>query len=123
MISRIGVIVVAVGLSLGSVTTAQTNPKSEAPLVSPQSAKVHRLLDQVWDLAVDQVEQEKAIAILRKADKVDPNFAIAHEILAQASLDPAERVSEQKRRSQPKATPAPLSKQLLIGFRMPRTTN
>lgn len=71
--------------------------------MSPMSANAHPLLDQVWDLAVDQVEQEKAIAVLQNAVKADPNFAIAHEILAQASLDPAERVSEQRKASATKS--------------------
>ncbi|MEP6644820.1 MAG: hypothetical protein ABJA69_09990 [Acidobacteriaceae bacterium] len=97
MISRLSAIVIAVSLSLGAMSAAQTKTRGEALLVTPNSAQLYRLLDQVWNLAVDQVEQEKAIAVLRKAVKADPNFAIAHEILAQASFDPAERVSEQKK--------------------------
>ena len=33
---------------------------------------------------------------MRKVVKIDPNFAMGHEILAQISLDPAEQISEQK---------------------------
>ena len=108
--------VIAVGLLLGSVSSAQTAPPSEVRLLTPSSAKAHRLLDQVWDLAVDQVEQEKATAILRKAVADDPNFAIAHEILAQASLNPGERASEQRKAYSTKSHASPAEQTIVDWF-------
>jgi tetratricopeptide (TPR) repeat protein len=97
MISRLRVILIAVGLAFGSAAAAQTDPHITVLPLTTKSAKAHRLLDQAWDLAVDQVEQVKAILVLRKAVKADPNFAMGHEILAQMSLDPSEQVSEQRK--------------------------
>jgi tetratricopeptide (TPR) repeat protein len=95
-------------LLLWSVRFAQASPQPDVLPLSTKSAKAHRLMDKVWDLEADQVEQAKACVVLRKIVRIDPNFAIAHEILAQFSLDPAEQVSEQKRAFATKghATPA-----------------
>jgi tetratricopeptide (TPR) repeat protein len=95
MISRLTVILIAASLAFGSAAAAQTDPHITVLPLTTKSAKAHRLLDQAWDLAVDQVEQVKAIRVLRKAVQTDPNFAMGHEILAQMSLDPSEQVSEQ----------------------------
>ena len=95
MISRLSAIVIAVGLSFGAVATAQTDPRTVVLPLTTKSTKVHRLLDQAWDLGIDQVEEVKAIAVLRRVVKIDPNFALGHELLAQISLDPAEQISEQ----------------------------
>jgi tetratricopeptide (TPR) repeat protein len=54
------------------------------------------LLDRAWVLDADQVEQTQAIEVMRKVVKLEPEFAMGHEILAQISLDPAEQMSEQK---------------------------
>jgi len=48
-------------------------------------------------LYIDHVEQPGAIGILRQAVKVDPQFAMGHELLAQISLDSAEQLSEQQK--------------------------
>jgi tetratricopeptide (TPR) repeat protein len=96
MISRLSVIVITVGLAFGSAA-AQTDPHLTMLPLTTKSAKAHRLLDQAWDLAIDRLEQVKAILVLRKAVKCDPNFAMGHQILAQMSLDPSEQVREQKR--------------------------
>jgi tetratricopeptide (TPR) repeat protein len=78
------------------IASAQKLPRgSEMPL-SAKSAHVFRLLDQAWILDSDQGEQAKAIDVMRKVVKMEPEFAMGHEILAQISLDPAEQVSEQK---------------------------
>ncbi|GAC1438915.1 MAG: hypothetical protein NVS1B11_35930 [Terriglobales bacterium] len=116
MVLKLSAMVIAVGLLLGSVSSAQTEAPSEARLLTPSSAKVHRLLDQVWDLAVDQVEQEKATTILRKAVEDDPNFAIAHEILAQVSLNPAERVTEQRKAYSTKSHASPGEQKIVDWF-------
>jgi len=96
MISRLSAILLAVGLAFGSAA-AQTDSRTSVLPLTTKSAKARRLVDQAWDLAVDQVEQVKAIKVLRKAVKADPNFAIGHEILAQTSLDPSEQVGEQRK--------------------------
>ena len=96
MISRLSAILLAVGLAFGSAT-AQTDSRTAVLPLTTKSAKARRLVDQAWDLAVDQVEQVKAIKVLRKAVKADPNFAMGHEILAQMSLDPSEQVGEQRK--------------------------
>ncbi|HZZ16574.1 MAG TPA: hypothetical protein VFE08_11490, partial [Candidatus Sulfotelmatobacter sp.] len=88
--------VIAVSLLLSLVASAQKVPHgSEMPL-SAKSPHVFRLLDQAWVLDSDQGEQAKAIEVMRNVVKVEPEFAIGHEILAQISLDPAEQISEQK---------------------------
>lgn len=76
---------------------AQTGAPSDALPLSTNSAKVRRMMEQVWVLNSDQVEQEKACVVLRKIVRIDPKFAVAHELLAQFSLDPAEQVLEQHR--------------------------
>jgi tetratricopeptide (TPR) repeat protein len=55
------------------------------------------LVDLAYKLDSDQVEQDRAIAVMRKVVKLDPNFAMGHEILSQISLDPREQVEQQKR--------------------------
>src|SRR5579864_9454403 len=96
MISKMLSFVLMISL-LFSIAAAQTAPQSDALPLSTNSAKARRLMDKVWDLEADQVEQEKACVVLRKIVKIDPDFAVAHEILAQFSLDPAEQVSEQQK--------------------------
>src|ERR1700741_39544 len=109
MISKVGLIFISVVLSFSSAS-AQTD--AALPLTT-KSAKAHRLLEQTWDLGIDQVEQEKAIQVLRKAVKADPNFAMAHEILAQISLEPSEQVSEQQKATATKRN-ASLAEQTII---------
>jgi Tfp pilus assembly protein PilF len=97
MTSRINALLIAATLMFAAVAAAQTDPQTAVLPLTTKSPQVHRLLDQAWDLAIDQVEQVQAIAVLRKAVKIDPGFAMGHELLAQTSLDPAEQVSEQKK--------------------------
>src|SRR5436309_203315 len=88
--------VVAASLLFSITAAAQKVPRgSEMPL-SAKSAHVFRLLDQAWILDSDQGEQAQAIDVMRKLVKVEPEFAMGHEILAQISLDPTEQVNEQK---------------------------
>ena len=85
----------AVSLAFVSAAAAQSGSQTDALPLSTKSAKVLRLVDLAWKLDSDLVEQDKAIEVMRKAVKLDPDFAMGHEILAQISLDPAEQVSEQ----------------------------
>lgn len=66
------------------------------PLTS-KSAEARRIAKEAMELYLDQVEQAKAIASLRHAVAIDPDFAMAHEFLTQISLDPGEQVSEQQK--------------------------
>src|SRR5215469_501958 len=91
-----------------TVSIAQAGSQADVMPLSTNSAKARHLIDKVWDLEADQVEQAKACVVLRKIVRIDPNFAVAHEILAQFSLDPAEQVREQYKAflSKSHATPA-----------------
>jgi len=66
------------------------------PLTS-KSPEAHRIARQAMERYLDKVQQAEAIEDLRKAVTIDPDFAIAHEFLAQISLDPGEQVSEQQK--------------------------
>jgi len=90
-----------------SIAQQSNAPTAVLPLTT-RSAKVRSLMDQVWNLALDQVEQAKAIVVLRQAVNIDPNFAMGHQLLAQTSLDPAEQVREQRKAfaTRTHATPA-----------------
>ncbi len=83
---------------LGSVSLPAAGAAQQTGVLplTIQSAQVRRLLNQAYVLDSDQGEQAKAIEVMRKAVKIEPEFALGHEILAQISLDPAEQVSEQK---------------------------
>jgi tetratricopeptide (TPR) repeat protein len=96
MISRLGAIFVALSLVLASSASAQGDSQAALPLTIKSKKTLH-LLNRAWDLGIDQVEQVRAIEVLRKVVKVDPNFALGHEILAQISLDPVEQMSEQRK--------------------------
>jgi tetratricopeptide (TPR) repeat protein len=72
-----------------------SNSQSAVLPLTTSSPAARRLVEEAWRLNLDLVEQEKADQVLRKAIKLDPDFAMAHELLAQSSLDPAEMVSEQ----------------------------
>ena len=94
---EIKALLIATILMSAAVAAAQGDgPTAVLPLTT-KSPKVHSLLDQAWVLAIDNVEQAKAISVLRRVVKSDPRFAMGHELLAQSSLDPAEQVREQKR--------------------------
>lgn len=84
-------------LVFASIAPAQNTCSTKALPLSTKSAKVRQLLDQAWDLDLDQVEQAKAIEVMRQVVKLDPKFAMGHIILSQISLDPAEQVREQKK--------------------------
>jgi len=88
-------VLVASLLFLLSASAQKIQQGGDMPL-SVKSARVSQLLNEAWVLDSDQGEQFKAIEVMRKAVKIEPEFAMGHEILAQISLEPAEQVSEQK---------------------------
>src|SRR5277367_4143392 len=65
--------------------------------ITTKSPEARRLIDNALNLYLDQVEQAKSIVVLHQAIKADPDSAMAHELLAQISLDAAEQVSEQEK--------------------------
>ncbi|MGD0212090.1 MAG: hypothetical protein ABSB87_02585 [Terriglobales bacterium] len=69
-------------------------PPAVLPLTT-SSPEARALVEKALAIYLDQVEQTEAIEMLRKAVKIDPAFAMGHELLAQISLDSAEQVSEQ----------------------------
>src|SRR5271168_4460736 len=87
---------VAVG-ALSSAIAAAPAPKPAAFPLTTKSPEARRLVDEALTLYIDHVAQPEAIAILRKAVVADPRFAMAHELLAQISLDSAEQVAEQQK--------------------------
>ncbi len=72
---------------------AETQPATFQLTTSSPEARA--LVEKALAIYLAQVEQTQAIEMLRKAVKLDPAFAMAHELLAQISLDSAEQVSEQ----------------------------
>jgi len=88
---------VVLALALPFAWGRQPATKSETMPLTTKSAKARQLMDEVWSLDLDQVEQAKAADVLREVVKLDPDFAMAHELLSQASLDPSEQVVEQNR--------------------------
>src|SRR5712692_6773280 len=86
----------------------QTNPQTAVLPLTAKSPEARRLVEQAMMLDLDQVEQAEAIEILRKAVRIDHDFAMGHEFLTQISLDPAEQVSEQQKAfaSRKNASPA-----------------
>ena len=97
MTSRTSAVVILMAALSATAVLAQNDSHSGVLPLSTKSPQVRKLLDEAWDLGLDQVEQTKDVEVLRKVVKVEPNFAMGHEFLAQASLDPAEQVREQKK--------------------------
>lgn len=88
--------VIAASLLFSLSAFAQKAPQANEMPLSAKSAQVRRLLNQAWILDSDQVEQAKAIEVMNQVVKIEPEFAMGHEILARISLDPAEQIGEQK---------------------------
>jgi len=97
-ISRMIRILFGVGLllSVGTVA-AQTSRQGDVLPLTTKSEEVRRLVEKAWVVGLDQVQQQQAIEVLRKALKIDPSFAMGHELLSQIGLDPAEQVREQQK--------------------------
>jgi len=84
-------------IAFGQQVTQSPNPQTAVFPLTTKSPEARRLIDEVWRLYLDHVEQEKAIVILHRVIKLDPDFAMGHELLAQISLDSAEQVKEQQK--------------------------
>jgi tetratricopeptide (TPR) repeat protein len=103
MIGRTFASLACASLLIGVVSAAQqtalsqTNPLTAVLPLTTKSPEAKRLVEEALILYLDRVEQEQSIEILRKAVQIDPNFAMAHEFLAQISLDSAEQVGEQEK--------------------------
>ena len=82
----------------GAVSAQQSNPLppdsrlATLPLTS-NSMEAKRLVVEAMRVGLDLVEQEQSDVMFRQAIKLDPDFAMAYELLAQNSLDPAEQVA------------------------------
>jgi tetratricopeptide (TPR) repeat protein len=91
-------IALVLGLSLSAIgASAQTRKHSGVLPLTAKSPEARRIAKEAMELYLDQVEQAQAIDSLRKAVKIDPGFAMAHEFLSQISLDPGEQVAEQQK--------------------------
>ncbi len=96
--------VVCLGLLLGvsagwakeAVAAKHAAQSATLPLTT-KSPEARQLAEKAVSLYVDYVRQTDAIDLLHKALKLDPQFAMGHELLAQISLDSAEQVTEQKK--------------------------
>jgi tetratricopeptide (TPR) repeat protein len=75
--------------------TASNHPQTAVLPLTTKTPEVRHLVDEAWTLYIDRVEQAQAIEKLRQAIKLDPDFAMGHELLGQISLDSAEQVNEQ----------------------------
>ena len=96
MISKLGAVSIAVVLLCGAAGGEGGAPPVGSLPLTTHSPESRELLAKAWELDLDEVEQIKAIAVLRKLVKIDPQFAMGHEILSQCSRDPGEQVREQK---------------------------
>jgi tetratricopeptide (TPR) repeat protein len=95
---------VAIFIALIALLPAGASKKSAAKKAELQqtalqfttsSPEAGVIVQRALGIYLDQVEQTQAIEMLHKAVAIDPAFAMAHELLAQISLDSAEQVSEQ----------------------------
>lgn len=96
MISKLGSLFLAVVLLSGAAGAEGGAPPLASFPFTTHSPQSRELLVKVWELDQDEGEQIKAIAVLRKLVKIDPHFAMGHEILSQCSRDPGEQLREQK---------------------------
>ena len=113
MISKLGSFSIAVVLLCGAAGAEGGAPPAGSFPLTTHSPESRELLAKTWELDQDQGEQIKAIAVLRKMVKIDPNFAMGHEILSQISRDPGEQVKEQKAAWATRTNSSP-SEQLVI---------
>ncbi|HZQ20020.1 MAG TPA: tetratricopeptide repeat protein [Terriglobales bacterium] len=90
--------------------------RQQSMSLSTKSAKVTRLVDEAWIFDSDKGEPAKATDVLRKAVRLDPKFAMGHEILAQVSLDPAEQVREQHLATETKGNATPPEQTVIDWF-------
>lgn len=110
-------------LSVSSaVAEKSARHKSKTPAAPPalqfttSSPEAARLAQKALDIYLDQVQQTEAIDMLRKAVKIDPEFAMGHELLAQISLDSAEQVSEQTQAFKMKDEASPTEREVITWY-------
>ena len=96
MISKLVSLSIAVLLLCGAAGAEGGAPSVGSFPMTTHSPESRELLAKAWKLDQDEGEQIKAIAVMRKIVKIDPDFAVGHEILSQSSRDPGEQVREQK---------------------------
>jgi tetratricopeptide (TPR) repeat protein len=87
-------LLLAAGVASGQQSTAAADSASATLQLTSTSPEAQRLVVEAMRVGLDLVEQEQSDVMLRQAIKLDPDFAMAHELLAQNSLDPAEQVVE-----------------------------
>lgn len=96
MLRRVSV--VGICLLIGSTSAAGKEiPQNGALPLTTKSKEVRHLLDEAWRLNLDEVQNVQAIEVLRRALKIDPDFAFGHLLLSQCSLEPGEQVREQQK--------------------------
>jgi tetratricopeptide (TPR) repeat protein len=94
----LAVLLFAASASVAQSSNAQAeNPATAVLPLTTTSAEARSLLEQAWNLDLDEVEQAQAIVVLQKAVKLDPDFAMGHELLSQISLEPSEQIAEQQK--------------------------
>lgn len=92
---------------------SEPTTKSAAFPLTTKSPEARRIVRDAVALYVDHVAQPEAIASLRKAIAIDPQFAMAHELLAQISLDSAEQVAEQEKAFQTRRFASPVERSVV----------
>jgi tetratricopeptide (TPR) repeat protein len=90
-------VLIAFFLVSASCAFAQVKKHAAVLALTSNSSEARRIAKDAMELYLDQVEQAQAIESLRKAVKIDPDFAMAHEFLSQISLEPGEQVLEQQK--------------------------
>lgn len=89
--------VTLVGLGLACVASAVLAQEAAVLPFTSKSPTARRMAEDSLTQYLDHVQQPEAIGTLRKAVKLDPQFAMGHELLAQISLDSAEQIGEQRK--------------------------
>lgn len=113
MTSRTTPVAILLGLLCATAVLAQTDSRSATLPFSTKSPQVRKLLQEAWDLGLDQVEQAKEVEVLHKVVKLEPKFAMGHELLAQSSLDPGEQIREQKKAFVLRKNASPVERQII----------
>src|SRR5215467_9223843 len=79
MISKLGRFSIAVVLLCGAAGAEGGAPPAGSFPLTTHSPESRELLTKTWELDQDEGEQIKAIAVLRKMVKIDPNFGMGHK--------------------------------------------
>jgi tetratricopeptide (TPR) repeat protein len=103
----------ATGVATGQQSTPAADSQSATLPLTSKSPEAQRLVVEAMRVGLDLVEQEQSDVMLRQAIKLDPDFAMAHLLLGENSLDPAEQVVENAKALALKGHASP-AEQLLI---------